>query len=100
MKLSTSYQKSQKDNKISCVLSRSDVSIQTLTLNKLEYNPNQMSLLDYFVEVNPLKETVFAKSNQEWSVVGFEINLKRKSYKYIFNFFFPSCALATISLVS
>ena len=59
-----------------------------------------MSLLDYFVEVNPLKETVFAKSNQKWSVVGFEINMKRKSYKYIINFFFPSCALATISLVS
>ena len=59
-----------------------------------------MSLLDYFVEVNPLKEKVFAKSNQEWSVVGFEINMKRKSYKYIINFFFPSCALATISLVS
>ena len=89
-----------KHNKIFYILSRSDVSIQTFTLIKLEYSQYQMSLLDYFVEVNPLKETVFAKSNQEWSVVGFEINLKRKSYKYIINFFFPSCALATISLVS
>ena len=59
-----------------------------------------MSNLDYFVEVNPLNELVEAMNNQEWSVAGFEINLKRKAYKYLINFFFPSCVLSTLSLVS
>ena len=91
-------------NEIICVHSRSDVSIQKFTLNKLELGDdlkNLGSMLDYsIVDVNPLKETFVAKSNQKWSVAGFEINLERKTYKYFFNFFIPSFCIGTLSFVS
>ena len=71
---------------------------KTLSFDKVGYN----TVLDYSTEVLELDEidTFYLwDSYQNYSIAGFEIRLKRQSFKYPVNYFLPSGLFVVASWV-
>ena len=65
-------------------------------------NSDQVTLLDYLVEVNELPEknkTLCFGEGYCFSIGGFEIQLVRKTEKYLYNYFIPSGLIVVVSWV-
>ena len=63
---------------------------------------NEHSVLDYSIEILPLKEKdeLLVWHNYNYSLTGFEMRLKRKALKYIVNYYLPSGLFVVVSWVS
>ena len=63
---------------------------------------NAHSVLDFDVKVLPLneKDTYLVWNNYNYSLTGFEMRLRRHSFKYVVNYYLPSGLFVVVSWVS
>ena len=70
--------------------------------NLLRYDADSdHSVLDFSFDVLPLKEEdkIFVWDKYNFSLAGFEMRLKRNSFKYIINYYLPSGLFVIVSWV-
>ena len=71
--------------------------------NLITYNDSERNtILDYSIDIIPLDEQdkiFYWLDIANYSVTGFQINLKRNSLKYLVNFYLPSGLFVIVSWV-
>ena len=71
--------------------------------NLITYNDSERNtILDYSIDIVPLDEQdkiFYWLDIANYSVTGFQINLKRNSLKYLVNFYLPSGLFVIVSWV-
>ena len=81
-----------------------DDRIMVFKMNQLHFNSKETkTILDYTVQVGPLKleDTLFSWAGAgNYSITGFEMELKRNSLKYLINYYLPSGLFVIVSWTS
>ena len=61
---------------------------------------NEHSVLDFSIDVSSLKDDMLVYVSGNYSLTGFELKLKRNSFKYLINYYLPSGLFVVVSWVS